>query len=190
VGTPIWFSAKIVVFKDPNFLSHDAYVACLRATGHRVILARIALADPPTTQISSFQANVTWLLWLTFSGDPSLPTSSISLHTINAATSRRGPTVKIQTSPDGLQSSTVPMVDGNDALEQLVVTSNGDYAWLVSDRPAAQGQTPVDALYTADRHGGVRQLDLGPADTLTHLQAHGTRITWIRQGTKQSISLS
>ena len=83
-------------------------------------------------------------------------------------------------------------MDEDYSLEDVAITSDGDYAWIVSGNttePPTPGPPGLDGLYAPDGQGGDHLLDHGPPDSLSNLHARGRGFTWVNAGRSKTMEL-
>jgi hypothetical protein len=149
----------------------------------------VPVTSGPTVTPASYQVSGRWLVWLTFRGGPLIADSTATLRSFDAMTGRYGPRVSVRSDLASPTNGRVPDVDERSVMENLVITTNGNYAWLVRGSPETRGGPPLDAIYAPDGNGGDQRIDTGAPNTITHLHARGHVVSWLNAGHRKTVVL-
>lgn len=204
-GTLIYHSGNVALFKNANFIAKVEYVACWTPTGKRDILVTFPVSatssSNPEYDFGGIKVSGSWVVWLVLVGPPlgGLSETTATVRSIDVPSGRLGPVVSVMSALNTPTDGPAPAnaIGEGDTLSDVVITSNGWYAWLSVAAAVPRG-SETEALYVPDgKSGDVRiassalHISKHPDSTrgITDLRAHGTTVTWRRNGTPHMLNL-
>jgi len=209
-GTLFYRQGNVAIFENDNqFTDKIQFLGCWIPTGKRLVLANeprgLSASGDVVADFTGEAGYGPWVVWDSQANPPGsappLSEVTVTARSRNIRTGQFGPVVSVtlgvsNTPTDG--PAPVDVTGDNKRLTLAVVTSNGWYAWLSLDSAPPNDPDAADALYIPDGKGGDVRVASAPWKLCRHpcpnvglsdLTAHGTTISWIDDGVRNSLKL-